>query len=107
MLVERTKRAVASTLPKNLIARTPVQVSLCGRRFRRPAVPLYVLTKGGTGMAVCNASETVRTYCYQKQPHLLRICTHAEGGERTVTVAIRAIVAASQKLMPSVTSGTS
>jgi hypothetical protein len=68
---------------------------------------LSVLEEGGMGMAVCNVSETVRTYCYQKQPHLLRICTHAEGGERTVTVAIRAIVAASQKLMPSVTSGTS
>jgi hypothetical protein len=32
-LDERTKRAVTSTLPKNLIDRTPVQVSLCGRRF--------------------------------------------------------------------------
>jgi hypothetical protein len=30
---------VARTLPKNLIAHTPVQVSLCGRQFRRPALP--------------------------------------------------------------------
>jgi hypothetical protein len=29
-LVERMKRAVASTLPKNLIACTPIQVYLCG-----------------------------------------------------------------------------
>jgi hypothetical protein len=43
-----------------LIARTPVQVSLCGRRFQRPTLPLYVLTEGGTGMAVCNASDIVR-----------------------------------------------
>jgi hypothetical protein len=26
--------------PKNLIAHTPVQVHLCGRRFERPALPL-------------------------------------------------------------------
>jgi hypothetical protein len=105
-LAARTKREVASTLPKNLIARTPVkvssadgdfggllshfmcsqkvgrewlcathltlyvlitrtpvQVSLCGRRFRRPALPLYVLIEGGTGMAICNASDTVRGFC--------------------------------------------
>ena len=68
---------------------------------------LSVLAEGGTGMAVCNASETIRTCCHQKQPHLLCICTRAEGGERIVTVAIRATVTASQKLMPSETSVTS
>jgi hypothetical protein len=31
LLVERMKRAVMGTLPKNLIACTPVQVYLCGR----------------------------------------------------------------------------
>jgi hypothetical protein len=36
--VTRKKRAVAETLPKNLIARTPEQVSLCRRWFRRPAL---------------------------------------------------------------------
>jgi hypothetical protein len=60
-----------------------------------------VLPEGGTGMAVCNESETVRTCCNQKQPHLLCICTRAEGGERTVTFTIRATVTASH---PSVTS---
>jgi hypothetical protein len=29
---------------------------------------LSVLTEGGTRMVVCNASETVRVYCDQKQP---------------------------------------
>jgi hypothetical protein len=33
VLVERVKQAVVSTLPKNLIAYTPVQVYFCGRRF--------------------------------------------------------------------------
>jgi hypothetical protein len=68
---------------------------------------LSVLVEGGTGMAMCNALENVRTYYNQKQPHLLRICTRAEGGKQTVTVSIRATVTASQKLTPSVTSVTS
>jgi hypothetical protein len=38
-LVQWMKRAITSTLPKNLIARTPVQMSLCGRWFQRPALP--------------------------------------------------------------------
>jgi hypothetical protein len=62
-----------------------------------------VLAEGGAGMAVCNTPETVRAYYNQKQSPLLRICTRAEGGERTVTVAIRATVIASQKLTQSVT----
>jgi hypothetical protein len=66
-----------------------------------------MLAEGGTGMVVCNTSETIHTCCHQKQPHLLRICTHAEGGEQTVMVAIRATVLASQKLMPSMMSVTS
>jgi hypothetical protein len=37
--VTRKKRAVAETLSKNLIARTLEQVSPCGRRFRRHALP--------------------------------------------------------------------
>jgi hypothetical protein len=45
--------------PKNLIVRTPVQVSLYGRRFRRPGLPLSMLAEGGTRMDVCNASDTV------------------------------------------------
>jgi hypothetical protein len=67
-----------------------------------------MLEEGGTGMVVCNASETLHAYFrHQKQPHLLRIYTRAEGGQRTVTVAIRATVTASQNLTPSVTSVTS
>jgi hypothetical protein len=58
---------------------------------------LSVLAEGGTGMTMCNASETVRTCCNQKQPPLLRICTRAEGGEQIVTIAIRATLTASQK----------
>jgi hypothetical protein len=65
---------------------------------------LSMLVEGGMGMAVCNAFESVRTCCNQKQPYLLRICTRAEGGEWTVTVAVRATIIASQKLTPSVTS---
>jgi hypothetical protein len=49
---------------------------------------LSVLAEGGTGMVVCNASESVRTYYNQKQHHLLHICTRIEGGEQTVTDAI-------------------
>jgi hypothetical protein len=66
-----------------------------------------MLAEGGTGMDVCNASESVRTCCNQKQTHLLCIYTRAEEGEWTVMVAIRATVIASQKLTPSVTSVTS
>jgi hypothetical protein len=36
---------------------------------------------------MCNSSRNL-FLCNQKQPHLLRICTRAEGGERIVTVAI-------------------
>jgi hypothetical protein len=68
---------------------------------------LSVLAEGGMEIDVCNTSKSVCTCCYQKQPHLLRICTRAEGGERIVTVAIRATVIASQKLTLSVTSVTS
>jgi hypothetical protein len=101
-LVERTKRAVASTLPKNLIARTPVQVSLCGRRFRRHALPHSLCSqKVGRGWAVRNVSENViRVYC-SVNPEAAsppRIYTRVEGGQQTVMVAIRATVIASQKL---------
>jgi hypothetical protein len=75
---------------------------------------LSVLAECGTRMTVCNTSETIRcrvsVYCavqHQKQPHLLRIYTRAEGWQRTVTVNMRATVTASQKLTPSVTSVTS
>jgi hypothetical protein len=59
-----------------------------------------VLAEGGTRMVVRNASENVSTrvlFCrrHQKQSHLLRIYTRAEGGQRTVTVTIRATVIAS------------
>jgi hypothetical protein len=106
-LVEWTERALACTLPKNLIACTPVEVPLYGRWFRRPALPHYLCShKAGRGWAVRNASENV--VCVfsrnQKQPHLLRICTRTEEGQRTVTVAIRVTVTASQKLTSSVTS---
>jgi hypothetical protein len=53
---------------------------------------LFVLVEGGTRMAVCNASETVRTCYNQKQPTLLHIFTCAEGGEWTITVVIRATI---------------
>jgi hypothetical protein len=56
---------------------------------------LSMLTEGGTGMSVCNASESVRTCCNQEQRHLLRIYTRGEGGERTVTIANKATVIAS------------
>jgi hypothetical protein len=73
--------------------------SLCSQKVRR-------------GWDVHNASENVRTcvlFCrrHQKQPHLLLIYTCTERGQRTVTVAIRATVTASQNLTPSVTSVTS
>jgi hypothetical protein len=103
-LVERAKRAVAITLPKNLIARTSVQVSLCERRFWRPALP-HSLCSQKVGQAIRKASEncTCVLMSTKKQPLLPRIYTHAEGGQRIVTVAIRATVTTNQKLTPSVT----
>jgi hypothetical protein len=113
-LVERTKQAVASTLPKNLIARTYVQVSLFGRWFRRPALPHSLCSqKVGQGWVVRNAFETSQCsyvlFCLSwpeavSPPH---IYTRTEGGQRTVMVAIRATVTATQKLTPSVTFVTS
>jgi hypothetical protein len=60
-------------------------------------------------MAMYNASETVRACCAvnPEAASPTRINTRAEGGQRTVTVSIRATVTASQKLMPSMTSVTS
>ena len=46
--VTRKKQAVTETLPENLVARTPEQVSLYGRRFRRPALPT-LRVRGGLG----------------------------------------------------------
>jgi hypothetical protein len=96
-LVEQTKRAVASTLPKNMIARTPVQVSLCGRRFQRPSLPHSLcLQKVGWGWAVRNASKTGRCsyvlFClsWPEAVSRPRIYTRTERGQQTVTVAIRA-----------------
>jgi hypothetical protein len=59
---------------------------------------LFVLAKGGTGMAVCNTSKIVRAYCAVNPEAATppRIYTRAEGGQRTVTVAVRATVTASQ-----------
>jgi hypothetical protein len=73
-----------------------------------PTLP--VLTEGGTRMAMCNASKTIRVYCAVVTRSSLtssHIYTCAEGGQRTVTVAIRVTVIASQKLAPLVTSVTS
>jgi hypothetical protein len=71
---------------------------------------LSVLAEGGTRIALCNTSETMRAYC-AVDPEAAsppRIYTRAEEGQRTVvTVAIRATVIASQKLTPLVTSVTS
>jgi hypothetical protein len=84
-LVERTKRAVVSMLPKTLIARTWYKCtsedsdfggllfhSLCAcRRWDRNGLSAMRLS-------VCS--------CNWKSVHLLRIYTRAEGGERIVTV---------------------
>jgi hypothetical protein len=44
--------------PKNLIAHTPVQVYLCRRRFRRPALPLYLCSqKMGRECVVYNSCK--------------------------------------------------
>jgi hypothetical protein len=45
--------------------------------------------KVGRGWAECNSSKSVFA-CVQKRVHLLRIYIRVEGGERTVTVAIKA-----------------
>jgi hypothetical protein len=109
VLVGRTKRAVASALPKKPNRpHTRASVALRTVILEACSPTLSVLAEGVTGMVVCNASESIRAYCHnQKQPHLLRIYTRAEGGQRTVTVAIGATVTANQKLTPSVTSITS
>jgi hypothetical protein len=44
--VTRKKRAVTEMLPKNLIACTPKQVSLCGRWFWRLALPTLCAREG-------------------------------------------------------------
>jgi hypothetical protein len=49
-------------LPKNLIARTPVQVTLQTVISEACSPTLSMLGEGGTGMVVCNTSETVRAY---------------------------------------------
>ena len=54
--VTRRKRAVAETLPKNLIARTPEQVSLCGRWFRRPTL-LTLGVRRGLGRGNSGATQ--------------------------------------------------
>jgi hypothetical protein len=92
-LDERTKRVVASTLPKNLIARIPVQVSLCGRWFRRPALPHCLCSqKVGRGWTVRSTSKNVVcSLVLLSSPEATsppRIYTCAEGGQQTVTVAI-------------------
>jgi hypothetical protein len=50
VLVERMKRVVTSTLPKNLIARTPVQVSPRTAISEACSPTLSVFAEGGTGM---------------------------------------------------------
>ena len=44
--VTKKKRAVMETLPKNLIAHTPKQVSLCRWQFRRPALTTFCAHRG-------------------------------------------------------------
>ena len=56
-VVTRKKRAVAETLPKNLITRTPEQMSLCRRRFRRPALPTL---RARSGLGQGNSGATQR-----------------------------------------------
>jgi hypothetical protein len=79
------------------------------------SLTLSVLAEGGTGMAVCNTSETVRVYYAivllpnprSSLTSSVYIHTHAEGDQRTITIAIIATFTASQKLTLSVTSVTS
>jgi len=80
-LDKQITRAVAKTLPKNLIARTPVQVYLCGRWFRRPALPLSLCSqKMGRECIVCNSREIIRIPGRALPLHSYR---RSEGGRRT------------------------
>jgi hypothetical protein len=106
VLAELTERVVASTLPKNLIAPHLCKCSSADGDLGSLLSHSVCSHKVGRECAVCNSSENLFS-CNQKQSHILRICTHAEGCEQTVTVVIRATVTASQKLTPSETSITS
>jgi hypothetical protein len=57
--VTRKKRAVAETLTKNLIVRTPEQVSLNGWRFRRLAL-LTLCARRGLGREWQRAAQQQR-----------------------------------------------
>ena len=86
---ERMKRAVASTLPKKLIARTPVQVYLCRRQVQRPALPISLCSqKAGQEWAECNASECLFAKPKERPPPLYIYTDRGRGeGQQTVTVA--------------------
>jgi hypothetical protein len=99
-LVDQTKRAVASTLTKTWSPAHPCKClstdgyfggllshTLCARR-RWDENGLCATRLILVGVRTC--------CCHQKQPHLLCIYTHVEEGQRTVRIAIRATVTASQ-----------
>ena len=70
--VERITRAVTNTLSKNLIARTLVQVYLCGRRFRMFALPLSLCSqKMGRECDVYNVCERYRAYMEESSLSIL------------------------------------
>jgi hypothetical protein len=111
VMVERTKWAVASTLPqKPDRPHTRASVSLRTAISEACSPTLSLLTEGGTGMGcVQHAWDCTSVLCCQPRSIFPSsyIYTRAEGGQRTITVAIKATVTASQKLTPSVTSVTS
>jgi hypothetical protein len=88
LAITRTKGAVVETLPKNLIAHTPEQVSLCGRCFRRPALPTlrahWGLGRGNSGATQRknNGAEAVVSLPRSWRQTVLFIST--EGQRRSV-----------------------
>jgi hypothetical protein len=93
VLVERTKRADASTLSKNLIARTPCKcLSADGDFGGLLSHTLCARRRWDENGCVQHVWDCTGVLCYQPRSSFPSsyIYTHADGGQRTVMVAIRA-----------------
>jgi hypothetical protein len=88
-LVERTERAVASTLPKTWSPAHPCKSSSTDDDFGGLLSHSLCARRRWDGNRL-SATRLRDCSCNQKCVHLLRIYTRVEGGEQTVTVAIRA-----------------
>jgi hypothetical protein len=74
------KRAVTSTLPKNLIVRTPVQVYLCARRVQRSALHSLCTRRRWDGDMLF--TTRLRDCVSNQKSVLLHSYTQSEGGDK-------------------------